>query len=68
MKLPQGRQSDQTYSGRYTGGQSLRASTNTGFVESGGVTVERVKDRSTEYRGRDRLIGGMNVDLSSRDC
>lgn len=31
----------QTHSGRYIGGQSLRASAKTGFVVSGGVTGEK---------------------------
>jgi len=32
---------NQTHSGRYIGWQSLRASTKTGFVVSGGVTGEK---------------------------
>lgn len=43
---------DRAHSGRYIGGQSLRASTKTGFVVSGGVTEERIREGSLEYAGR----------------
>jgi hypothetical protein len=50
MKILGGGELNQTHSGRYIGGQSLRASTKTGFVVSGGVTEERVRDRVAGIR------------------
>jgi len=68
MKIPGAGELNPTHSGRYTGGQSRRASTKTGFIVSGEATKERVNGELTGYVGRDRLIDGMNWILSSRDC
>lgn len=70
MNTGSGGKLGRTHSGRYTGGQSLRASTKTGFVVSGGVTEEGGLRTcwSMSRWGRDRLIDGMNVNSSFRDC
>lgn len=61
---------NQTHSGRYIGGQSLRASAKTGLVVSGGVTEEKGQGRVVGIRSReeDRLIDGINWISSFKDC
>ena len=67
MNILGGGELNQTHSGRYIGGQSLRASTKTGFVVSGGVTEKGQGRVAGICREGDRLIDGMSETPSSRD-